>query len=645
MRYTEFLGYSLALLVIVSQINQTMGDDDIFQLEDVVVSANRNPVSVRQNGSSVTVITREDIENRQIRFVTDLLRTVPGLSVSQSGNTGSQSQIRIRGNEANHTLVLIDGIEVSDVGNGTEFDFGHLMTTNIDRIEIIRGPQSALFGSDAIGGVINIITNRGSEGRPAIALSGESGSFQTQGLDGSINTRDDWYSFSVFGSHYKNQGTNIARQGDEKDGYKNLTIGINGQITPRESLHFDIVTHLTESEKDFDRQDFRFPTTPTEGLATDTDDMTKSSRIYGRVSGTFSPKDSDWKQRIGIAVTDSDNDSFTNRSFSFGNEGQRTKYDYQITCSFDKPEFANSVHNITIAYEYEEIRFQNIGPTPTSLQNQRRDLDQDSFIGEYHLNLWETLSIVSGIRFDDNERFDDIAAYRLAMAYSVPDSEIKFHGSLGTGSNNPTFTELFGFYPGFFTGNPSLEPEKSQGFDIGIEKKFKDGRFVADIVYFNSRFDDKIVSTFRTVTNAKGESQRQGIEFGFNACLTDQFSISGSYTYTDAADETDREEIRRSPHTASMVMNYIFLGNRATINVSADYIGDQTDIRFFNFLTPSKRVTLNDHVLVNLVTTFQLTKTADVFIRIKNLLNEDYENVFSFSTPGISVFSGLRLHY
>ncbi len=645
MQYIKFLRNSIVMFVFICPTTKIIGDDGVYQLKDLVISANRNPVLTRKIGSSVTVITRDEIENRRVRFVTDLLRTVPGLAVSQTSNAGSQTQIRIRGNEANHTLVLIDGIEVSDVGNGTEFNFAHLLTTNIDRIEIIRGPQSALFGSDAIGGVISIITRQESEGKMSGTTSAELGSFHTSSLESSIHTGGDWYNLSVFGSQYETLGTNVARRGNEKDGYQNTTLGINGHITPREGLRFEIASRLSESEKEFDQQDFRFPTTTTEGLTFDTDDSTTSSQIYGRISGTLSPLESNWKHRLGAAITDSDNDSYLNGTFNFGNEGQRKKYDYQLTYSLDIPRWANSVHNFTFAYEYEEIRFRNIGPTPTSLQNQRNDLDQDSFIGEYQLSLWDRLSISSGIRHDDNERFDDITTYRLTVAYLIPNYNIKIHGSHGTGSNNPTFTELFGFFPGFFTGNPALKPEKSRGYDLGIEKKFKDGLITTDIAYFNSDFDDKIVSTFTTVVNANGESHRQGVELGINAILTDNLSVSGSYTYTDAEDATNQEEVRRSPHSASLGLNYHFFDNRATINISMDYTGDQHDTRFFNFPTPAKRVTLDDYVLVNVVTTVHLTDNADVFVRIENLLDEDYENVFSFSTPGIGVFGGLRMHY
>ncbi len=645
MQYIKYLRYSIVILIFICPFGDIVGNDEIYQLKDIVVSANRSPMSARKIGSTVTVISREEIENRRVRFVTDLLRTAPGLAVSQTSNTGSQTQIRIRGNEADHTLVLIDGIEVSDVGNGAEFDFGHLLTTHVDRIEIIRGPQSALYGSDAIGGVINIITRQESAEKASGSTSAELGSFQSRALESSITTGGDWHQLSVFGSRFENLGANIARQGDEKDGYQNMTLGINGHITPRDGLRFEIVSRLTESEKDFDQQDFRTPTTATEGLTFDTDNSTTSSQIYSRIGGTLSPTGSNWKYRIGAAITDSDNDTYTNGLFSFGNEGQRKKYDYQLTYSRDIPRWADSVHTFTVAYEYEEIRFRNIGPTPTSLQNQRKDLDQDSLVGEYQLSLWNRLSISSGIRHDDNERFDDSTTYRLTTAYLIPEYDVKIHGSLGTGSTTPTFTELFGFFPGFFTGNPSLKPEKSRGYDVGVEKQFKEGRITTGIVYFNSVFDDKIVATFTTVANANGTSHRQGIELSMNASLTENLSISGSYTYTDAEDATNLEEVRRPRHSANLGLNYHFFDRRATINISMDYTGDQRDTRFFNFPTPSRRVTLDDYVLVNVATTVRLTENADLFVRVENLLDEDYENIFSFSTPGIGVFGGLTMHY
>ena len=581
------------------------------------------------------------------------MRSVPGVFVSQTSVPGSITQIRIRGAEANHTLVIIDGIEVSDVGNSSEFDFAHLQTSEIERIEIIRGPQSALFGSDAIGGVINITTKKGNkEDSFTVASSIEGGSFDTAVINASVRNGTDWYHLSVFGSNYRASGENIAREGSEKDGYRKTSVGLTAGLIPSENTKIDLALRFNDGETETDEQLFNFSTPPTLILATDADNQTDFSQIYGRIQGSLTLLDNRWKHIVGIAITDTDNDFFIDGAFDSGNKGQRRKYDYQTTYTVDTPKFANSTHNFTLAYEREELRFRNIGTaTFFGNPNQKQAIDQDSVIGEYRVNLFERLSLSNGFRYDDNERFDNSTTYRFTFAYQISAFDARIHGSYGTGIVNPTFFELFGFTPNTFAGNPDLQPEKSHGIDIGVEKHFGSGRYVVDLIYFNMDLEDEIIATFDIITslsgvaNADAKSDRQGVELSGKAKLTDNLTLSGSFTFSDSEDGKDgKEELRRPSYLASAAINYSFRENRANVNIGLDYVGERDDNSFFTDFS-SRRQKLNDYYLVSIATTYKASENMKIFAKIENLLDEEYEEAFSFQSTGIGFFSGIRLQY
>ena len=240
--------------LIIQFISLSVSADSVVSdLDDLIVTGTLTPITIDEIGSSYTVITEEQIEQRQAVLVSDLLRDVPGFAVSRSGVVGSQTQVRVRGAEANQLLVLIDGVEANDIAGSGEFNFAHLLTTNIARIEIIRGPQSALYGSDALAGVINIITKKGS-GPTTLSGYVEAGSFGTFHDGGGISGSGERYHYNLYGSYLSSSGTNIAPSGDEDDGYDNGTISFSAGVTPFDNLKFDFTGRHTEASNEFDAQ-------------------------------------------------------------------------------------------------------------------------------------------------------------------------------------------------------------------------------------------------------------------------------------------------------------------------------------------------------------------------------------------------------
>jgi len=615
-------------------------------LPPLVVTASRTAVEAKEVGSAITVITAEEIERKQVRFVSDILRQVPGVAVNRAGNMGALTQVRIRGAEGNHTLVIIDGVEVNDPMNASEFDFSSLLADDIERIEVLRGPQSAIWGSDTIGGVVNIVTKRGREGVHGRA-SAEGGSFGTYRMNAGLSGGTEAARASVSGSLFDTDGINVGSTGSEKDGYRNGTLNVTGDVDLSRNLSVALNGRYTKAKTEGDRQDFDFPATPTQGLVVDSDDYTETEQIYGRAEARLSLFDGAWQQKLGAAMTRADRDTVESGTTS-ESTGTKGKLDYQSTFLFDTPTLADAAHSLTFYVEREHQDFRNRSEGFPSADQYRGTTDH-GYVGEYRVGLWDQLFLSAALRFDDNERFEDATTYRGTAAYVVPGSGTRLHASYATGATNPTFFELFGFDPNTFVGNPDLKPETSKGWDAGVEQKFLDDRVLIDVTYFETDLRDEIQTAFlpgflATPVNLSGKSTRRGIEVTAQARVTDAFDLAGSFTWLDAEEPGGRSEVRRPDYMASASANYRFLGGRANVNLGVDYNGRAIDNEFVDS-TGRIRVGLDDYVLVNLAASYRLTDNVELFGRVENLLDEDYQDVYGFDTPGIGAYAGIKVAF
>lgn len=637
----HFLSRPRALVAALAAAGVIPAHAQTTVLPETVVTASRVVTPTAQVGSAISVVTGEQLDRQQTRIVSDALRAVPGVTVGRGGPVGALSEIRIRGAESNHTLVLIDGIEANDPSFSSIFDFAHLLATDIDRIEVLRGPQSALWGSDAIGGVINIVTPRG-QGPATATVTVEGGSFGTGLLSGNTGGGDEQFNYYVGASRYVTAGESVSPTGSEDDGYRNSTFSFKTGFQPTPLLAFDVVGRYVAAEVESDPQDFAFPPTPTYGDIIDGNNVTDVEQLYARAQGTLTLFDGAWEQRFGVALTDADNDIFEEGRQTTATNGRKLKYDYQSSVFFGS---ATAFHTLTLALEHEQEEFSQRGDSPDAPQNQDQDIDTSGVIGEYRLDLNEQLFLSGSLRYDDNDRFADETTYRLTAAYLLPASGTRLHASYGTGVKNPTFTELFGFFPGSFVGNPDLEPEKSRGYDLGVEQTFLDGRAAVDVTFFDTNLEDELITVFdpdtfvSTAENQSGDSERRGVEISARAALTPELGLVGSYTYTDSQDPDGADEVRRPSHTASLNLNYQPNG-RTLLNLGADYVGEQDDLDFGSF--PSERVTLDSYTLVSLRGSYQVNETLRLFGRVENLLDEDYQDVFGYATTGIGVFAGVE---
>lgn len=614
-------------------------------LEPIVIEGTNvalTPVDEKTVGSAVSVVTGKQLRQRQIRHAADALRTVPGVSVSRTGSFGGFSQVRIRGGEGNQTLVLIDGVPVNDTTNG-EFDFAGLLTEDIERIEVIRGPQSGLFGSNALSGVINIVTHSG-KGPPRVHVTAEGGQFNTRMLAASVRGGNERAEGAVSVVNRDTDGFNIAKNGFEDDGSGQFNLHAKGGIWVTEFLRIEGFVRKTDNEAEIDN--FGAPPGATPGsFAGPVDAIGPMSNTYlwtHNLAAKLELFDGDWTTKV---YTNGNRTDQTNISPTFGdsfNLSERDRIGVLSNVELSTPAMFDAEHNFTALFETEDEFF-----TPSS-DRIERSRDKESIVGEYRVAFAETVFLNASVRHDDSSVFEDFTTYRVVGAALIHSTGTKLHASVGTGVLFPSMFEQFGFVPTRFVSNPNLSPEESEGWDAGIEQSFLNDSLIIDVTYFDQNLTNKIAServpgTFlSTSVNLPGESTRDGIEVTVRALPFAGLEITGAYTYLNAEDPDGLEEVRRPPHSGSINATYRFDEDRALVSLGVIYNGEREENAFDAFTFARSRVTLDEYTVVRLAAQYDITPYARIFGRVDNLFDEDYEEVFGYSTPEIAAYGGVR---
>ena len=628
---------------------------------EITVTAYRTAQALENAGSAVSLIDRDAIRTRQSAVAADALRAVPGVSLARSGPLGAQTQLRMRGAEGNQVLVLIDGVEANDIATNDEFSFEHLTTFDIERIEVVRGPQSALWGSDALAGVINVVTRRPSSPQEADA-------FLESGADGFLNGGarvgfgSERASLAISGSHLRTDGTNASRTGGEDDGYDNTTFNVVGSALVLPFLTLDLSARHTRTRTDFDN----FGSVDGELIPVDADSSTDADQGYLRSGARASLFGGRWTHELHYAITDTSTDtrSETGPGFFDSSSVDGNKYGayyqtslqvvpgHQLTLALSSEREEFSQRGTVQSYDFDEDGAPDLVLDP----NQDESVHAKGYAAEYLAEVTRDLVLSASLRRDDYSDFDDVTTWRTTASWRLPDTKTRLHASLGTGQKTPTFVERFGFYPGQFAGNATLDPETSTGWDTGIERRWLDGRLVTDLTYFRADLEDEIngfdcsAGFPCTASNRDGTSHRKGLEFSAAAELAAGYSLDLAYTYTDATEpDTDSgarsREVRRPLHSGSLNLTGRLLQQRLTLNLGAYYTGEREDVVALDTFTPpyTRRATLDSYMLLRLAASYEVTGNLSLYGRIENALDEDYEDVYGFRTPGAQAYVGVRM--
>ena len=610
-------------------------DEAIAEEEnDIIVAAGReDTVEIADYTGSVTVITDEQIEERQIRNVEDALRDVPGVAVS---SVPGQTQIRVRGTEANQTLVLVDGIEVSDPASG-EYDIGTLQAEIGSSVEVLRGPQSALWGNDALGGVVGYNSASGRE------LSGFSAHLEA-GTNNTINGAARYgaagkgWDAAISATAVTTDGEPNARGGERDIGSESYTLSAKGSVALSDTFSLRATGRYVLTKGDFNGQDFDFES-PTLGLVIDSPDVNfENEAIYGLVGAHLDLLDGAWSHDLSAQTADIERSTEQPTGFPTATESDRFKASYVTAYNF-----GGSDHSITFAADYEVEGFNNLITFA-----ERREIENSGLVAEYAFN-GTLFDFSAAVRQDFNDQFGDTATFRVSGGYFVTDTT-RLRAAVGTGIKNPTFNELFGFFDGEFLGNEDLVPEESTSWEVGVDQSFADNKVQLSLTYFNSELENEIFTDFvgddfvQTPSNRTTDSVQQGIEVALFALLGSGFSVNGAYTYV-SAEENGVEEVRRPEHTGSLVLNWNAPRGIAGANLAVRYNGEALDNDFTAGTFPAPTTTLDAYTLVDFNVRAKVTDGVNVFGRVENLLDEEYEQVATFVSPGISALAGIAVRF
>ena len=369
----------------------------------------------------------------------------------------------------------------------------------------------------------------------------------------------------------------------------------------------------------------------------DANQWTDTIQRTARAQMTYTAFDGTWEQTLGAGYNAESSDSLTNGRVTYEADGTKTRFDYQSNVFFETPSVAGATHTVTFLAESEN----EAQKTGSAYGNTDLDITNYGLVGSYKVGLWDRLFLSASLRQDINDIFDDDTTSRGTAAYRIESTGSRLHASYGTGAKNPTLTELYGSGPNF-VANPNLHPEKSRGWDAGIEQDLWHGKASVDVTYFQNRITDLIQGSGNSAVNLDGVSRIQGFETTARVAVTERIDLKVQYTFSDGNDAKGAALVRRPKHAAHVDAGYRFDEDRARVNLGVDYVGDQRDIEYSNYFGSQRAVILDDHVLVGVNASYRLSEEAEIYGRVENLLDTDYQNVLGYDNPGIGFYVGFR---
>lgn len=601
--------------------------------DQIVITASRVPEQESETPASVTIIDGKKIERLDEPLVPALIRLSPSASVSTSGPAGSLAEVRIRGAEANHTLLFVDGIKINDPAGDGSARFELLNADLASRIEIVRGPQSALWGSDAVGGVVAINGLPDAGGYRATVEAGSFG-FLRSSASAAVNSEHSNLAGAV--GWQRATGINSVAGPGDKDGYHNLSGRLRGAWKPADNIELGGAAIALTGRSEFDGFD------PVTFAHADTLDSNRNRLEAARLWAKVGDESSAWSGELaGTMLASSNRNLLADRPLN-RTSGTRRNLVVQIERRF---EAGGITHRLIAAAELERETFHARGTLSGLSTDQDRSRDHQSLTGEWRTEAgWFSGDLA--LRHDWFNRFNDATTVRASLLGRIGGG-FSITGSYGEGIAQPTFFDLYGFFPNNFVGNPSLKPESSRGFEGSL--RFERGRVTASLTGYRQRLHDEIVTIFPppaflgTTTNLNTESRRQGVEAEFSWNLGDQLRLDATYAYLDATEPNtisgaQVREHRRPRNSGSIALDGA--SGRFTYGASLAYVGRHFDSRD---TFPFDTVALGSYWLADARLGYSIRSGIELYVRAANALNQKYQDVFSYRTEPRAIYAGLRL--
>jgi len=607
--------------------------------ETVVVTATRTPQPLAVTGTSISVISAQDLERKQIDIVSDALAQTPGLAVVRNGGPGQNTNILLRGAEGGQTLVLIDGVRINDPSSTTGYAIlGDVLANGIERIEVLRGPQSTLYGSDAIGGVVNILTNSG--GPFALHAQAEGGSFDTYRFNVAATGTSGMVEYGAAANYF---GSNAISAADSKngnseaDGYHNFGLTGNVRLHIDENVSFDARLYYTRARDSFDG----YP--PPNYTFQDTHEYGKDVLLAGYAGANVTLLDGKFSNRFAILRSDSDRKNFdaaTTPTENFFAKGIATRFEYQGVFE------ANDANEISVGAESETRTLSTLSafdfpPVPTKGSDRI-----DGYYLQWQTRLLKALTLTGGVRYDDDRVFGGHTSMKVAGAWQLF-AATTLRANYGDGFKGPSLYELFSQY-----SNPlkTLQPEIARGWEAGVDQSLLAGRIRASLTYFERRTRNQIdfFSCFGATSPActlraaqggyyfnVGRSRATGVEAEVSTRLSDTLTATANYTNLSDVDLATGLSLARRPQNAANAFVTWSPEPDLMLGIGAAYIGKRFD-------DASHFAALGQATKINLFAAYKLTERIELFGRIENLFDDRAEPAAGYGAPGRAVTAGVR---
>ncbi|MEM8547656.1 MAG: TonB-dependent receptor [Pseudomonadota bacterium] len=604
----------LATFAVPAAADESSSTDD-KNIDTIYVTATRLEQTPAETGASISVITAAEIEELGLIYVLDAIAQAPGVTINQNGAFGGSASVRIRGASSEQTVVLIDGVPVNDPSSpGGGFNFARLDTENIERIEVLKGPQSTLWGTDAIGGVVSITTKKPEERLGGEAFA-EFGSFNTLRAGASVSNAGEVGDFRLAAVSVSSDGISKADEDNgngEDDSFDSLTLSAKGGLNLPGDARLSADVLWTDAESEFDSFFFG-----AEGNVADGDELSETEETAANVSLTIPAFDGRLDNLLLIGYSDIERRNSTDGAPSFAADGDRLLYRYQGTL------VANDANTIAFGAEREETTAND------------DDTSIDGLFAIYELTPVDGVTITAGIRNDDHERFGSETTTRLASAWQLSDS-VSLRASWGEGFKAPTLFQTTFFCCGATAPNADLQPETSESLDVGLDWFSEDGRFQLSATLFQQETENQIDFDFGIGGYLNiAEVESTGLELSGQVALTDALRLSLDYAFIDAEDAAGDDLARLPEHTGDLTLSYDGEGPLSGA-VLVRYNGSEAN---------NNGTTLDSWLRVDVTGRYQVSERVEIYGRIENLLDEDYQQILGYGTPDLSGSLGVRFRY
>ena len=603
-------------------------DQPTEETTDVIVTGVRAEQSRRETGQAITVIDRAEIERRQTVVVSDLLATTPGVTVTRNGSVGGFTGVRLRGAEAEQTLVVIDGVRVNDPSSpGGGFDFANLLSSSVERIEVLRGPNSVPWGSQAIGGVVNIITAQAPADGFRARASAEYGyadqAFASAGIAGSRGA----LTASLTGGFLRTDGISSAASGTERDGYRQY--GANGRLGLEitDGIGVDLRGWYADSRTEIDG----FGNTAPFFLAVDADQFSTAQELYGYAGLRADFADGRFRNRVAFTIADIDRDNFgtTRADPQFLGRGRSERYEYQG--DFRPVDAVRVVAGV----EHEDSRFlsRSFGQFGST---DEADVGITSVYGQLIVRPVDALTVTGGVRHDDHEQFGNETTFGADAALALA-TGTTLRLSYGEGFKAPTLFQLYGG----FIGNADLVPERATNYGAGVEQAFLDGRGRVGATYFRRRTRDQIDFDGATFTYANiARTNAEGVELEIALRPVDALTFSANYSFIDSENRSPGANLgkdlgRRPEHSVSANIDYRFPFG-LSVGGTVTHVGDSFD-------NAANSLRLDGYALVGLRAELPVGDRFSLYGRVDNLTDETYQTAAGYGSYGRAAYGGVRI--